>query len=122
MFAYAAPPPRPVLVTMDDGARWRLDASRASVRLRTKTAKVVRVRFSALNNGDDVHDLTIRRPDGTIVATLAPVDPHRQGEPTPAIVVKLRRGTYTLFCSIGTHEALGMKDTFVVRRFKKPTR
>ena len=63
------------------------------------------------NNGEDPHDLAVRRSDGRVVAQSAEIDPNGLG----TIKVRLKPGTYQLFCGIAGHEALGMSWRLVVR-------
>lgn len=63
------------------------------------------------NNGEDVHDLKVRRPDGRIIAQMPLVGPDRLG----TVTVRLKPGKYRLFCSISGHEALGMSWRLIVR-------
>ncbi len=115
-----APIPRSVQVTVDDRGRYRLSASRSIVRFRGHRGALIR--FGLVNRGEDPHDLTVRRVrDGRIFGTsgvAGPIDPL-----VGPVRLKLRlpRGTYVLFCSIGagtssSHEVLGMRQRFVVRR------
>ena len=66
--------------------------------------------FNANNRGEDDHNLTVRddkdRDLGKI--DLAPGD-------VATLTVTLGLGTYTLYCSLPTHEAAGMKATINVR-------
>jgi len=63
------------------------------------------------NNGQDEHDLGIRRTDGRVVAQMGIVNPDRLG----TITVRLKAGTYRLFCGVADHEALGMSWRLIVR-------
>jgi hypothetical protein len=74
-----------------------------------------RIQFS--NNGEDDHDLRVRRAGGTIVASSPIVRP--AGLQT--VQVRLKPGRYTLFCSIGDHEARGMSWSLVIRTPKVRT-
>lgn len=65
--------------------------------------------FNVNNRGEDDHNLTVR--DGTRdlgKIDLAPGD-------TGTLTVELGLGTYTLYCSLPTHEEAGMKATISVR-------
>ena len=70
-----------------------------------------RWRFQFRNNGEDDHDLRVRRSGGAIVASSLIV--HPGGLQT--VQVRLRPGRYTLFCSLSDHEARGMSWSLVVR-------
>lgn len=69
------------------------------------------------NNGEDVHDLGVRRTDGVVLATIPVVDPAGLG----SVTVRLKPGSYTLFCSISDHESRGMAWRLVVRKPKVRT-
>lgn len=63
------------------------------------------------NNGEDIHDLAVRRADGRVIARIANVDPNGLG----SVKVRLKPGKYQLFCGISDHEALGMRWPLIVR-------
>lgn len=80
-------------------SRRRLPAGRVIVQMR--------------NNGEDAHDLVIRRvSDGRVVAAMAEIRPGRTGE----LRTRLRAGRYQLVCTVTGHEALGMVAAFTVTR------
>lgn len=81
-------------------SRTRLRAGRAIIQMR--------------NIGQDDHDLAIRRPDGTLVASMPVVHPGRTGE----IRTRLAAGRYVMFCRVVGHEGMGMRATFTVIRPK----
>ena len=68
-------------------------------------------RLQLRNNGQDEHDLRIRRADGKVIARMGVVNPGGLG----TITVRLKPGTYRLFCGIADHEALGMSLRLIVR-------
>lgn len=104
MFVPLAPPPPAanVLVFADE---WRLNPSRELVVGR-------RVRFQLKNIGEDDHDLTIRRRAAN-ASPLATTGIVRPGKLVP-LSASLAPGRYILFCSIGDHEAQGMRRPFAV--------
>jgi hypothetical protein len=63
------------------------------------------------NNGEDVHDLGVRRADGVVIAQSATVDP----DGLDTVKIRLKPGTYRLFCGIADHEARGMSWRLIVR-------
>jgi hypothetical protein len=65
-----------------------------------------------LNRGEDPHDLQLRRAGGSRVLSLPET---RAGEMADA-GVRLRTGTYRLWCSLPGHRALGMRAKLRVRR------
>ncbi|HEU0023420.1 MAG TPA: hypothetical protein VFQ12_02235 [Thermoleophilaceae bacterium] len=68
-----------------------------------------RVRLNVHNYGEDGHDLAVRRR-GEVLASIPEVSPG-EGD---TLRVRLRRGRYTVFCSLEGHEAKGMKARLVV--------
>lgn len=64
--------------------------------------------FEVTNDGSMVHDMVLEG-EGVLEAT-AKLDP---GE-SDSFVVDLAPGTYTLYCSVGSHRAQGMELTFSV--------
>ena len=63
------------------------------------------------NNGEDVHDLIVRRADGRVIAHMGIVDPDGLG----SVRVRLKPGDYRLFCGVADHEDLGMSWRLIVR-------
>jgi plastocyanin len=100
------PPPAParVQVTAEDSEAFRFTLSRPSV-------PAGRVIIEFVNHGQDEHNLNAIEPIEASVAGSIP-DTAPNGHPT--LTVNLRRGSYTLFCSLKEHEAKGMKATLVV--------
>lgn len=73
-------------------------------------------RIQFRNNGEDDHDLRVRR-GGVLLASSRIVRPGG----LQTVQVRLRPGTYTLFCSISDHELRGMKWRLVTRAPKVRT-
>ena len=70
-----------------------------------------RLRLQLKNIGEDDHDLRDRRPQGGACAGRpASWAPDDLGE----IRVRLPRGRYTFYCSLGDHAARGMTGAFTV--------
>ena len=65
------------------------------------------VEFELVNDGGVVHNITIEELDDTLVVTAQP------GQ-TNGGTVDLTPGTYTYYCSISGHRALGMEGTITV--------
>jgi plastocyanin len=65
--------------------------------------------FDPVNHGEDAHDFSIRNAGGQIASVALD-----SGE-TKVVNVNLPAGTYTLYCSLADHEALGMKATLTVQ-------
>jgi plastocyanin len=64
------------------------------------------------NDGEDAHDLRLRRVGGTRVYAL----PLTQSGQTVDREFTFRAGTYRLYCAVANHRGLGMQATLVVRR------
>lgn len=95
------PPPARMLVNADE---FLLNGSR-------RAGPSGRWQIQMRNNGEDDHDLGIRRADGTVIAQTPIVGPAK----LDTIKVRLKPGRYTLFCGVSDHEALGMSWPLVVR-------
>ena len=98
--AHLPPPPARMLVNAADflfnGSRGAGPSGKWQLQLR--------------NNGQDEHDLRIRQADGKVIARMGIVNPNGLG----TITVRLKPGTYRLFCGIADHEALGMSLRLIV--------
>ncbi|MHB9026469.1 MAG: cupredoxin domain-containing protein [Armatimonadota bacterium] len=70
------------------------------------------VSFVVTNNGTAAHSLAIRG-DGINQALPNALQP---GESAILQVVNLQPGTYTLYCPVGNHAAMGMQATFTVMK------
>jgi hypothetical protein len=74
------------------------------------------LRLQLRNIGEDDHDLRIVGPRGGVRAETGKVRPGRVGE----IRTRLSRGRYTLICTVGDHEAHGMRATLLVTKRLTP--
>jgi plastocyanin len=99
--ATAAAPAR-LLVSAKE---FQLTLSRASIKAGPAVIQLV-------NDGEDDHDLRLRRVHGTRVYKIGTTSPGDVGE----LHAKLVPGTYKLWCSLGEHAALGMRTKLVVKR------
>jgi plastocyanin len=97
----AAPPPARVQVVAQE---FRFALSRQTIRAGWA---VIELR----NAGEDAHDLRLRRVGGTRVVRWPVTQPGAVVDRS----VKLRPGTYRLYCSVANHGALGMRATLVVK-------
>jgi plastocyanin len=84
---------------------FHLVLSRASV----KTGKVV---IELQNQGEDVHDLQLRKFGGKHTYSFPLASPGARVTKT----LKLPPGRYRLWCSVADHRQLGMRTTLRVRR------
>jgi hypothetical protein len=96
----ATAPPARVLVFADE---FRFSLSRRSFR-------AGRLRLQLKNIGEDDHDLRILGPTGRVRARTGVVASDDLAE----IRVRLSRGRYRFYCSLGDHATRGMKGTFKV--------
>jgi plastocyanin len=99
----ATPTPTPVYPS-----RTKVILKEYSVQSSYITMKAGPLEFNVVNNGMDDHNLTVKGVDG------AAVDAPADGQSYP-LDVTLAPGTYTLYCSLPTHEALGMSTTLTVK-------
>lgn len=83
---------------------YKLTLSRSQVSAGASTIELI-------DNGQDEHDLHIRpAAGGADVATFPTIKPGQHVDEQ----IELAPGTYTFYCSLPGHEALGMKATFTV--------
>ncbi len=66
------------------------------------------VEFRLTNDGEMFHDVVLEGGPGGSTPVIA-------SEETAFFTARLESGTYTLFCSIGNHRALGMEIEITVR-------
>jgi plastocyanin len=65
-----------------------------------------------VNYGEDEHDLVLRRVGGTKTWKLRKLLPGSRA----TLSVRLRPGTYRLWCAVADHRTRGMRATLRVRR------
>jgi plastocyanin len=70
-----------------------------------------RVTFLVRNGSKGPHNFVIRSASGARLGRIATLKPGESGK----LTVRLRRGTYTMYCAIGHHEQLGESGTVRVR-------
>jgi hypothetical protein len=100
----ASPPPARLLAFASE---FRLGTSRAKAPAGVLVAQLK-------NIGQDDHDLAVRNARGRVVASTGVVTHGAIGQ----LRVRLRPGRYVLVCTLGDHEALGMRSVLVVRARK----
>jgi hypothetical protein len=85
-------------------SEYHLVLSRASVK-----AGVVEIELQ--NDGQDSHDLRVRRVGGAHTFSIPLTDPGKHR----SISIRVRRGRYRLWCSVADHASLGMQAFLRVR-------
>lgn len=68
----------------------------------SETVPAGEITFTLLNTGGMEHDLVLEGVDGAATDILGPTE-------AGSFTVTLEPGTYTLYCSVGTHRDLGME-------------
>jgi hypothetical protein len=63
------------------------------------------------NDGEDPHDLRVRRVGGTHTFSIAVTQPGKRR----TVALHVRPGRYRLWCSVADHRALGMQALLRVR-------
>lgn len=74
------------------------------------TVPAGKVVFQFVNNGQDEHNLQIAPPEGPPAGSFASTPSKGIGD----LTVEMQPGTYTLLCSLPTHEQEGMKAKLTV--------
>lgn len=93
-------------------ARLGVGASEFHLVLSRGSVKAGRVIVELQNDGQDPHDLRLRRIGGTRTYAIPQTAP---GEHTE-VALKLLPGRYRLWCSVADHAQLGMRAVLRVRR------
>lgn len=75
------------------------------------TVPAGKVAIQFVDNGQDEHNLNLLSGEGEVEAAFPTTVPHGVREQT----VHLRKGSFTLFCSLPEHEAKGMHATLTVQ-------
>lgn len=86
-------------------SEFHLVLSRPSVK-----AGVVEIELQ--NVGEDPHDLRVRRVGGTHTFSIPLTGPGKRR----SIAIRVRPGSYRLWCSVADHRQLGMQTLLRVRR------
>lgn len=95
-------PGLPVRTGVDEG-EYFLNATHPTVAAGT-------VELDPANLGMDEHNMTVRNAQGQVLGAVT-VEPGQ----TQQLALSLAPGSYTVFCSLYNHEALGMHTTLTVR-------
>ena len=93
-------------------ARLGVSAQEFHLVLSRPSVKTGRVEIELQNDGEDVHDLRLRRIGGARTYSVPGTKPGRHA----TIEISLLPGRYRLWCSIADHRALGMQAILRVRR------
>jgi plastocyanin len=103
LLALAAAASTPVGVGLDE----------FSVALYRERVRPGTVRLNVRNLGEDPHDLAVRDSRGRVLARMPALVPGSRA----TLRVRLRKaGTYRLVCTLGDHEARGMRARLRVAR------
>jgi plastocyanin len=100
----AATPPARVEVTAEDSGTFHFTLSRPTV----PAGKVI---LEFVNRGQDEHNLHALEP---VAESMVGSLPNTPSNAHLSLTLELHTGSYTLFCSLPTHEEKGMKATLVV--------
>jgi hypothetical protein len=100
LVAPAAAGPRPPGRALVSATEYALTLSRSSIRSGTAIIQLV-------NDGEDDHDLALRRVGGTRTYAIGIVAPGKTGE----IEIRLRPGRFVLWCTLADHRRRGMLAT-----------
>ena len=93
-------------------ARLGVGASEFHLVLSRPSVKAGVVEIELQNNGEDPHDLRVRRVGGTHTFSIPLTKPGARR----SVAIRLRPGRYRLWCSVADHRVLGMKALLRVRR------
>jgi hypothetical protein len=75
------------------------------------TVPAGKIAFQFVNNGQDEHNLNVLSGGGSLEGTFPTTESHGMQQQT----MTLKKGTFTLFCSLPEHEAKGMHSTLTVQ-------
>ena len=93
-------------------ARLGVSATEFHLTLSRQAVKAGVVEIELENDGQDPHDLRIRKVGGTHTFTIRLTKPGG----LRSIEIHLKPGRYRLWCSVADHRALGMQALLRVRR------
>ena len=91
--------------------RVQITAVEFSFTLSRTTVPAGKVILEFVDKGQDEHNLNALGPEGELASTFAN---EKSGGVTDQAVV-LKKGSFTLFCSLPEHEQKGMKATLLVQ-------
>src|SRR5439155_23698052 len=93
-------------------ARLGVSAKEFHLVLSRASVKAGPVLIQLQNDGEDVHDLRLRRIGGTHTFRFPLTKPGARSE----LAIRVRPGRYRLWCSVADHAQLGMRAVLRVRR------
>jgi uncharacterized cupredoxin-like copper-binding protein len=93
-------------------ARLGVSATEFHLTLSRPSVKAGVVEIELQNDGQDPHDLRVRRVGGSHTFSIPLVSPGKQR----TVTIHMKPGSYRLWCSIADHQALGMHALLRVRR------
>jgi plastocyanin len=110
-----APPPGPVSEQAPKSPptvpRIQVSASEFYYTLSRSSVPAGKVIFEFVDSGQDEHNLNVGSAAGELELSFATAQPKAISDQA----VVLKRGVYTLFCSLPEHESKGMKATLTVQ-------
>src|SRR3954470_7980298 len=86
-------------------ARLGVGASEFHLTLSRPSVKAGVVEIELQNDGQDPHDLRVRRGGGTHIFSIPLTGPGKRR----SIEIRMRRGRYRLWCSVADHRTVGMQ-------------
>ena len=92
-------------------ARVQVSALEFEYRLSRLSVRQGPALIELVNYGEDEHDLFIRRAGGTRTWRVAKILPDQRA----TLSIRLRPGTYRLWCAVADHRSKGMRATLRVR-------
>lgn len=93
-------------------ARLGVSATEFHLTLSRPSVKAGVVQIELQNDGEDPHDLRVRRVGGSHTFSIPLVGPGKRR----TVAIHVKPGSYQLWCSLADHRALGMQALLRVRR------
>ena len=93
-------------------ARLGVSATEFHLTLSRPSVKAGVVQIELQNDGEDPHDLRVRRVGGSHTFSISLVGPGKHR----TLALHMKPGSYKLWCSVADHQQLGMRALLRVRR------
>jgi uncharacterized cupredoxin-like copper-binding protein len=93
-------------------ARLGVSATEFHLTLSRPSVKAGVVQIELQNDGEDPHDLRVRRVGGSHTFGIPLVQPGNRR----TVAIHVKPGSYRLWCSVADHQQLGMQALLRVRR------